>query len=271
MSGGWRVGGASITGASHLRAGRGNQDALAVLSSGQSAATRVTAAVCDGHGAPAHFRSATGSRIAADGATRLLAWQIDDVGTTGGDDAVVPEIVGYWRKGVLDDVEARPFTPDEPVSLWGDMLTPYGTTLVAFAADADRIVALQIGDGDLLLGYADGRVERPLRADTGLVGEETYSLCLPDAEARFRVASIVRGGPVEWPDFICVVTDGVAKSYRDDPSFLSAIRELRRNAGSDWETVIAALPGWLNELSQFGSGDDATIALACRTNFQGNR
>jgi serine/threonine protein phosphatase PrpC len=123
---------------------------------------------------------------------------------------------------------------------------------------------LQIGDGDLLLGYPDGRVESPLRPDQGLTGEETYSLCQEDAEARFRFASMWRSGGVAWPDFALLASDGVSKSFRDDDAFRAAAAQLREVAGHDWQATLEALPDWLADVSQNGSGDDATLCMAIR-------
>ena len=64
MSGdGWRVLGASVQGAHHVRRGLPNQDALARRGEG---GPNVALAVADGHGSAKHFRSGTGARLAAE-------------------------------------------------------------------------------------------------------------------------------------------------------------------------------------------------------------
>jgi hypothetical protein len=259
----WRIDGASARGASHIRSGRPNQDAVEWRPA-SSPASRISGAVSDGHGAAVHFRSDVGSRLATHGAADLLAWHMDDAETDEADVAIAGELVAHWQREVAAHAAANPYSEIEAVPPQASPLTPYGATLVAFAVNATMMLALQIGDGDLLIGYPDGRIERPLRADMGLVGEETYSLCLPDAVARFRTATLWCGSGDEWPDFIAATTDGVAKSYRDDAGFERAIGQLRHNAATDWAALVAALPGWLDDVSTHGSGDDATICIALR-------
>lgn len=259
----WIIGGASARGAAHVRSGRPNQDAVKWRPE-SSSGVRVSGAVSDGHGAPVHFRSDVGARLAATGAADLLAWHMDDAETDEADIAVAGEFVAHWQNAVTAHSTANPCTDIEAVLPQSSSLTPYGATLVAFAASATMILTLQIGDGDLLIGYPDGRIERPLRADTGLIGEETYSLCLPDAVRRFRTATIWHQAGSDWPDFIAATTDGIAKSFRDDGAFERAIAQLRTNAAFDWGTLMAALPGWLDDVSVNGSGDDSTICIAIR-------
>lgn len=261
MTSGWIVVGASARGAAHARDDRPNQDAVAWHPAAGSG-SRVVAAVSDGHGAAPHFRSQIGSRIAVESATKLLAWQLDDVDADEADPAIAGEMVTHWRTQIGAHVAANPFSDVEALIPRTDNYSPYGATLIAVGATPDLIIALQIGDGDLMLGYTDGRVERPISPDAGLVGEETYSLCLPDAVRRFRSATIWRGADPTWPDFICLGTDGIAKSFRDDAAFTAAIAQLRRNAIADWRGLVEALPDWLSELSDRGSGDDATICIA---------
>ena len=258
---GWLVGGASAPGAAHLRMGKGNEDAAAWLPrSGRG--DRIVAAVSDGHGAQAHFRSAAGSRLAVEQATRLLAAQMDDPAAD--EDALAGAILQAWRGAVLADIAGNPYGPSDPVSP-GARLGPYGATLLTLSADDSALTILQVGDGDLLLGYPDGRVVRPLRSDNGLIGEETYSLCQDDAETRFRVATLWRDGDDDWPDFALLSTDGVSKSYRDDAAFLAAVTRFRDLARSDWADLMTTLPGWLSDLSARGSGDDCTLCIALRT------
>ncbi len=259
----WRIGGASARGAAHVRNGRPNQDAVAWTPEIAPGA-RIAGAVSDGHGAAVHFRSDVGSRLATRGAADLLAWHMDDAETDEADIAIAGELLAHWQDAVAAHANAHPYSEVEALTPRSTPLAPYGATLVAFAASATMILALQIGDGDLLIGYPDGRIDRPLRADTGLVGEETYSLCLPDAVARFRTATLWLRPDADWPDFIAATTDGVAKSYRDDAGFERAIARLRENALTDWDALTATLPGWLDDVSTQGSGDDSTICIALR-------
>ena len=257
----WRVGGASVTGSAHVRTKRPNQDALRWLPEG-GAGFQIAAAVSDGHGASAHFRSGEGAFIAANKAAELLHWNGD--GHDGDDDEdLAADLVRAWREGVSSHLAANPYTPDLQVDPRRPFI-PYGATLLAFAAGRHVVTIAQIGDGDLILGFPDGRLERPLGSDAGLVGEETYSLCLEEAELRFRVASLWREEGGEWPDFALLCTDGVSKSFRDDGAFTDAVEQLRRLATGQWDKMLGALPDWLSQVSANGSGDDSTLCIALR-------
>jgi hypothetical protein len=129
-----------------------------------------------------------------------------------------------------------------------------------------QLLVLQIGDSDVLFGYPDGRIERPLPVDQGLVGEQTYSLCAPDAAQRFRVRTMAADGALSWPDFVMLSTDGVAKSFADEKAFLAIGRQYRDTVQKvGLPEVLGRLDGWLTEVSRRGSGDDVTLCLASRT------
>jgi len=256
----WIIGGASARGATHLRTGRPNQDAV-IWSPAAGQGGRIVGAVSDGHGAKAYFRSDVGSRLAVETARALLVARFDN--DAHDDGALAGDILRVWRESVEAHLDQNPYPDDMPAQS-EPRLSPYGATLLTIAADDGDITVLQIGDGDLMLGYPDGRVERPLRADVGLSGEETYSLCQDDAETRFRVASLWRAPDQPWPDFALLASDGVAKSYPDDAAFANAVARIRELAISDWAGLLAGLSDWLSELSSKGSGDDATLCLAAR-------
>ena len=258
----WRAGGASVRGAAHVRRGQPNQDALAWRPDQPGA--RVIGAVSDGHGAGAHFRSDIGSAIAVSCAIETLSWQLDEAGTDESDAAVAGDLLDCWRRQVAAHLAANPYSEAEALIPQSSPLAPYGATLAAFAASDTILLALHIGDGDLVVGYPDGRLERPLRADAGLVGEETYSLCLPDAARRFRVATLWLEPGRQRPDFLLAASDGIAKSFQSDSAFLAAVDALRGRARADWDALLHDLPAWLQELTERGSGDDCTICIATR-------
>jgi serine/threonine protein phosphatase PrpC len=262
-AGHWVVGGASQRGASHERRGTPNQDAIHWLPR-ETTARHFVAAVSDGHGAAKYIRSRIGSQLAVEQVASVLEWFLD--GDTS--DASVAELPAQtltaWREAVLRHAESV-VTEGEWVESVEEKLILYGATLIAVAASDDVAVVLQIGDGDLYLGYPDGRLERPLPDDTGLIGEQTYSLCSPDAIKRFRVA-VSRAGPgKQLPDFAFLSTDGVSKSFADDAAFRGVVEHYRRSmASADPATVLNPLPEWLASVTRRGSGDDVTLCLAAR-------
>lgn len=262
----WAAGGSTVRGASHARRDMPNQDALAWAPAGSGGqptldAEAFIAAVADGHGAPAYDRSDIGSRIAVNCAIEALRRFVGG----GSGEGMVEEILGRWREAVAADHRAR--AQDSGwVEAGHDVLTPYGCTLAAVAMAPSRLLVLQIGDSDVLFGYPDGRIERPLPVDQGLIGEQTYSLCAQDAAQRFRVRAMAADGVPNWPDFVMLSTDGVAKSFADEKAFLAIGRQYRdtvRKVGLP--EVIGRLDDWLAEVSRRGSGDDVTLCLANRT------
>ena len=259
----WRIGGASVRGRAHARHGLPNQDAMTWTPDG-GAGVRIVGAVSDGHGSAPHYRSDIGARFAVDTAAELVGSHLDNPAACGGDHDLAAEIPSLWRLRVERHLLANPLSAIDVLLLNGSPYAPYGATLIAVGADNDRLVMLQIGDGDLMLGFADGRIERPLPVDEELVGEQTWSLCLDGAEARFRLAAMRRSDTRPLPDFILLASDGVSKSYRNRAALDAEIRTLRRQARHDWARAIAALPHWLETLSDAGSGDDCTACMAVR-------
>ena len=262
----WSVGGRSVMGASHVRSGIPNQDAIAWMPrSGHGAA--VVLAVADGHGASIHYRSGIGAHIAVEVATRVLADAIADPEWIASAEvvrlrAVISRIVAGWRDQVLADVAARPLSPSSPDD--ADPFLPYGATLIAAAIAPQATLVLQLGDGDLLLGMADGTIVRPLAPDRGLIGEQTYSLCQPDAEARMRARVLaVADGDC---DFVMLATDGLSKSFADEPAFHQLAGFWRKTVAEEGIAAVTdLLDTWLSDTSRKGSRDDITLGFMTRT------
>jgi serine/threonine protein phosphatase PrpC len=257
----WIVGGASVRGAAHERRGTPNQDAID-WAPRETTARHFAAAVSDGHGAPRYTQSHIGSRIAVERVISVLEWFLD--GDTSDESAaeLPAQTLTAWREAVQRHVESEAGASGW-VDLAEDKLLPYGATLVAAAASDQVAVVLQIGDGDLYLGYPDGRLERPLPDDEGLVGEQTYSLCSPDALHRFRVAVFRAATDAPLPNFVLLSTDGVSKSFADEAAYRQAV-EHYKNAimTAEPRAVLDPLPEWLAAVSRRGSGDDVTLCLA---------
>lgn len=253
---GWRIGGASVRGASHVRSGAPNEDAW--LCGGEAVSV---AAVADGHGAAPHFRSQKGAELAVRAAALVLEPQLDDA--DGAD--LAHAILARWRADVMADMGANPFSHAEAELAGLPPLSPYGATLLAAGMNANVLALLQIGDGDLLLGYSDGRLERPLPLGPALHGEQTFSLCQEDALTWFLSAVLWRDPAKPWPDFVFLATDGVSKSFQSDAAFEAEIARLRTLAHEDWDQFLTQAPDWLSTVSNRGSGDDATMCVAVRT------
>jgi hypothetical protein len=277
----WHILGASVRGAAHRRRGLPNQDAIGwwVTPAGESEGPSGTAfalAIADGHGSAKCVRSATGARFAVEAALDLARhWlcRLEDGLTSL--DSLAQGIVERWQARVAADLEAAALTPGElelvaqedgPAAGRLVAASPqiaYGATVLLAAVAGDQALYLQLGDGDLLVVDDRGRVSRPLAPDARLFAGETTSLCGLDAWRDVRVACRPLGAAT--PALILLSTDGYANSFREPVGFLRVgpdLLETIRAEGID--AVGASLERWLEETSQWGSGDDVTLGLACR-------
>src|SRR3712207_491716 len=173
----WRVMGETVPGASHLRAGIPNQDAiLQVRESGRG--LPVVVSVSDGHGSDKCFRSDRGSRFAVKRAAQLVGEFLDEsrgaadlAGTENrGKDYLPREFVRRWREAAEADLKARPFTAEEletvekkdgPQALRlvaSNPLLAYGATSLTVAVTDSFALYLQLGDGEILNVSETGEV-----------------------------------------------------------------------------------------------------------------
>jgi serine/threonine protein phosphatase PrpC len=295
---GWHVLGASVRGAAHIRAGLANQDAMQVeLADGCKLPAIL--AVSDGHGSAKCFRSDIGSQLAVKVAAEVLrefaaasaigempAGQIEQlaVGLPG-------QIVSLWRDAIGKHWQANPITDQEWSAMDPDVQTKvrqtlesgkpfiaYGATLVSAMLGRNYMVSLQLGDGEILAATRDraagdsvagnavtADVQQPIAADPALIANETTSLCQDDAERNFRVRVQQGGAP---PALILLATDGYPNSFATPEGFRQVASDLLAMLDQEgFEPIAQALPGWLEEASQQGSGDDVSVAILYAPRF----
>ena len=130
------------------------------------------------------------------------------------------------------------------------------------------LLFLQLGDGDILLANPNSEIIRPLPKDERLFGNETTSLCLPEAWDDFSAGIL----PVDdsFPGMILLSTDGYANSYPNESSFQQVLRDIfnmvclhDQGIEEGLDDVENHLEGWLEVTSDKGSGDDITVGLIC--------
>jgi hypothetical protein len=138
-------------------------------------------------------------------------------------------------------------------------------------------IYIQLGDGDVLIVSDDAaESSRPLPPDQQSFANETASLASagpmvgskrpggprgPCADFRVRVIPTVS----DRPALVLLTTDGYANAFVTDAGFRqAAIDFLSLGQSEGWEFVRTQLPGWLNEASREGSGDDVTVILLVR-------
>lgn len=272
----WQALGCSVRGASHVRDGLPNQDAM--LLDGE--ASGVVAAVADGHGGARHFRSADGARLAVAAAHEALlalaeTFQRSDAAERARVAAVeLPlRIVTRWIELTQQHLAGQPISDAEWAALIAsegddalaavraDPLLAYGATLIAALVLPGCRVLTQLGDGDLIAVDGEGHTTRPVPRDERLGGNITTSICRPGAEADFRSIVLDAGDPAT-PALLLLATDGYANSFRSDADFLqvgSDFLALLRQHGAG--AVEQQLEGILGHASTHGSGDDITLAM----------
>ncbi len=270
----WKIASASARGTSHIRSGRPNQDACEHGTGPQGGALKAVLAVSDGHGGARHFRSEIGSRLAAHIAVSVIQESVPADGSLP-DEAVPPltrKIVEDWRAAVLSDLAQHPFSPEElggletaegsaaRASVEEDPALAYGATLLVAAAAETFMVYLQLGDGDILAVDVSGSTTRPLPSDDRLIGNQTTSLCQPDAWKEFRTS--IGRNQTEFAAVVLASTDGYANSFRSEEDFLKIGHDYLNLIREDGLDVLAEdLPNILTEASEKGSGDDITLSL----------
>lgn len=276
----WRAIGRSVRGASHVRAGLPNQDAIQWFpESGDGPPLIIT--VSDGHGSPRNFRSDVGARIAVKEATRLIRElllegqpdpdKLSAIKRTA-QERLPGELTRRWRQNVARHLEDHPITPEEldlleqrrdakaRRSIERDPHLAYGATLLSVLVTGGFVLYLQLGDGDILTVSDAGEVTRPMPRDPRLIANETTSLCMPEAWQEVRINFQARYGP--HPALILLSTDGYANSFVNDDAFRkvgSDILDILRTDGVGM--VEENLSTWLNDASAAGSGDDITMGI----------
>ncbi len=275
----WQVIGETVRGASHLRTGLPNQDALKYHQ--VDSERPLIVALSDGHGSVRSFRSGVGARLAVEQAVKvieeLLAGDDQDSLTLSMLNQLAEEqlpklLHRQWRRAVDRHWEPAPFSDDE-LTRAGDRskkieenhYIAYGTTLLAVAVTKRFILYLQLGDGDILAISSDGQPTRPLARDERLFANETTSLSSSNAWQDMQVAIQVLDDTFVAPALIMLATDGYANSFRTESAFLEVgpdfLAMIRRGEAT---SVKENLADWLSETSSAGSGDDITLAIIYR-------
>ena len=273
----WDVLSASARGARHIKEELPNQDAVGSALSPLPADGAVIVAA-DGHGSPEYVRADVGSElachIAVEQGVKLLE-KISASPTTPiralQGQLLSQRIHDAWLAAVRDDLALRPLTPTE----WQKIPkrhkrrfveqpeTAYGSTLLAAIVSSVGLIALQLGDGDIVecCGHRVRRLIEPLEG----VGPRTDSLCDLGAVDKFRIhVDSFSAGAAEC---VMVRTDGWMNSFENDADRERTDLELfqwLRSAGK--EAVATELPELLAEISASGwsQGDDVSCAMLFR-------
>ena len=265
---GMKVFGASVRGASHIRAGKECQDSHKNLIIGDV----TILAVADGHGSKSCPFSRAGSKIAVNVYCKLMSEYCDSYAQEDetlmtffnreGDTAVARAIDKEWKRRV--EKAHRYYKREMPETESGEVNKPdiwkqYGTTLLGLIITPAFYFAFQLGDGDALI-LNESNAKYAVQGDK-LLGTETHSLSHPDAWKR-AVTTVGSLADLSTPLAFMLATDGFSNSYPTEASFLQTCVEYYaaiREHGVD--AVASNLREWLDETSENGSGDDITVVF----------
>lgn len=278
----WRVIGETVPGASHLRAGIPNQDAILQMRE-SSVSLPLILSISDGHGSDKCFRSDRGSRFAVTIGAGLMRKLInpkrsdyDAAKLEAQARTWLPtEFVRRWNAAVEADLQREPLLKEEldrleakdgaraRATVEAQQSLAYGATTLTVALTEAFVIYLQLGDGEIITVADTGAVASPLPEDERLLANETTSLCSRQAERDFRFAYQPLTAPL--PALILLTTDGYANSFADDAGFFKVgtdILEMLRTEGFD--AVNRSVQDWLAEATRMGSGDDCTLGIMVR-------
>jgi serine/threonine protein phosphatase PrpC len=248
-------------GASHRRKNISCQDAYA-RSKMVEGKPCIALAVADGHGDVKHDFSEQGATLAVTIAVKTL---IEFFNNFANNPTLLkknfkqdfPRLVGrHWRQAVLKDAANRlHLQTDNPIDT-SQLLKRYGTTLLVALILPDLLLLGQLGDGDILRLFPDGDLCQPFSHATELIGNATYSLSSLEADKFWQTATLAR----TQEEALLLATDGLSNAFIDETQFHTFARSLlTRISEFGIESIDAALPHWLDQYSEEGSGDDITL------------
>ncbi|MDR1891460.1 MAG: protein phosphatase 2C domain-containing protein, partial [Oscillospiraceae bacterium] len=202
----------SEQGSSHIKNNKPCEDFSACFEN--KAYNTHIAIVADGHGGEKYFRSRFGAELAAEAAREVIDRFIEQTGKANkgffNEDAknskekmidnlqkLEKDIISAWREKVIKHIEFSPWTDDENdfckshniVINENDnfqLVSIYGTTLLAVAVTESFWFALQIGDGACIVIHENGKAEIAVPDDEEQGFGVTKSLCNADALKNFR-------------------------------------------------------------------------------------
>lgn len=280
----WRIIGASMKGASHKRSDRPNQDAIKQFPELCDSLPLIVA-VSDGHGSTKYFRSDKGAQFAVEAAIDTLRrFQENPAGFSTSSKLELQEqlgksLVNTWRSKVEADLQEEPFKIEELTfveekegerardKVVRKPVLAYGATILATMITESYIVYLQLGDGDILSVSEQGKTAKVIPDHELHFANETTSLCGSDpwVDCQFRIDKL--SPTTAPPALILLCTDGYRNSFSSEGEFFKVGPDLLEMLQADKaEEIKSKLPGWLEEATQIGSGDDITLGMLYRMN-----
>lgn len=288
-SNGWRIIAGSVQGASHKRVNKPNQDFINFYLDNNNIFP-IIIAIADGHGGSQYNKSDIGARFAVNSSIEICKEFLENnsnekilenFNQKRIKETLCKSIVNEWNRNVIEDIKKNELINSEynvdenekPIQKVKRPLDineklPYGSTILTIIITNLFLLFLQLGDGDILVADKSGEITRPIPKDERLIGNETTSLCLPEAWNDFSTGILEVNDT--FPGIMLISTDGYANSYSDESSFQQVLKDILdmvrlhdQGIEEGLNDIEKNLENWLEITSDKGSGDDITVGIVC--------
>lgn len=255
-----------IKGSSHKINGKNNQDNYLIRELGEI----TIVSVADGHGSEKCFLSEYGSKIAThvfcDMITSMYLKSRNSLSVFYDrlmdirEEQLPKHLIKNWQIQVTKDYQKRNAIQTK-ITDESEIIEKYGTTLIGLVLSKEFYFACQIGDGDIIAKYDEGKTARLISTEKFL-GVETKSMCSKNAWIDVEISFSRPSNNLELPVLFLIATDGLSNSYVNDKAFLKIAEDyLRWIKTDDLNSISHKIPNILRNTSIKGSGDDITLAI----------
>jgi hypothetical protein len=273
----WTALAGSVVGDLHIKKNLPNQDAIAFYRlPGRSSA--FVMAVSDGHGSEKCPRSDIGSALAVNTAVKVFmdSWSLMksrlDESAAVDRPSILASIERHIRKDItkqlvdtwISAVDAHSASvPFQLEQTQANRLLAYGATLTIVFLCEHFSACMRLGDCEVLVVDRDSKVGRIEPRNEAQVGEDTDSLCMPNADKRFSVSFQASDDvSLDSNQLYLICSDGYEKAFESNAGFEQSAIDFAKMAssGKGRETIEQKMESWLREYSNY-SGDDVSVGL----------
>lgn len=269
----------SVIGKAHIKVELPNQDAVIskVISN-----DILISAIADGHGSKKCIRSHIGAKFAVEASVEIiegikdeLVKDVNQLNIKAIGKFYTKKVVLLWREKVENHLNSNPIDSDvmddisskDIKSINKNKSIMYGSTLIVVLLIHDYIVCYQLGDGDIMFVSKSKKVTKPFKRDNRHIANDTLSLCLNESEKEFKIR--VFRDIKHVLDMIVISTDGYSNSFSSEEGFLKVGTDLAEMVISDGIEIIEEnLKEWIEDTSNYGSGDDTSVSIITRVENQ---
>jgi serine/threonine protein phosphatase PrpC len=273
----WAAVKCSVVGDLHVKKNLPNQDAIAFYELPGSS-NAIVMAVSDGHGSEKCPRSDIGSALAVNTAIKVFidSWSVmksrlDESAMAERPSVlanierhirkdITKQLVDHWANAVDVHSASMPFPVEHDLN---KRLLAYGATLTVVFLCEHFTTCLRLGDCEVLMVDRESKVNRIAPRNREQVGEDTDSLCMPDADKRFSVSfSSVNIASPNSKKLYLLCSDGYEKAFESNAGFEKSAIDFTNYVSSlsGMMTVEQELESWLRDYSKY-SGDDVSVGL----------